>query len=98
MDGLSEENDEIYLQVQPDNLLKALRTAMNAKWIKIKLTKKGTPCLTFEIDLVNNKLVVTLCRSDGMIVVVFFVADTFEHFSSCHSRCPRSRHSFASVE
>ena len=54
MDGLSQENDEIYLQVQPENLLKSLKMAeKSAKWIKIKLTKKGTPCLTFEIDLVQ---------------------------------------------
>ena len=54
MDGLSQENDEIYLQVQPENLLKSIKMAeKSAKWIKIKLTKKGTPCLTFEIDLVQ---------------------------------------------
>ncbi|XP_063425035.1 checkpoint protein HUS1-like [Mytilus trossulus] len=50
MEGVSKEANEIYLEVAPDNIVKALKTASNAKWIKIKLTKKHVPCLTFEID------------------------------------------------
>ncbi|XP_062593869.1 checkpoint protein HUS1-like isoform X2 [Saccostrea cucullata] len=51
MEGVSEEANEIFLEVAPENLMKALKTAQNAKWIKIKLTKKHAPCLTFEVDL-----------------------------------------------
>ncbi|KAL3871154.1 hypothetical protein ACJMK2_039171 [Sinanodonta woodiana] len=51
MDGVSAEDNEIYLEVVPENLIKALRTAQAAKWIKIKLTKKHAPCLTVEVDL-----------------------------------------------
>ncbi|KAI0215352.1 Checkpoint protein HUS1 [Lamellibrachia satsuma] len=51
MDGLSEESNEIYLDLAPDNLLRSLKSSQNAKSIKIKLTKKHTPCLTFEVEL-----------------------------------------------
>lgn len=54
MDGLSEESNEIYLDLAPDNLLRSLKSSQNAKSIKIKLTKKHTPCLTFEVELVRN--------------------------------------------
>ena len=33
--------------------LSALKVSTNAKSVKIKLTKKLSPCLTFEIDLVR---------------------------------------------
>lgn len=55
MEGVSKEANEIYLEVAPDNIVKALKTASNAKWIKIKLTKKHVPCLTFEIDQVGEQ-------------------------------------------
>lgn len=51
MEGVSEEDNEIFLELAPENLLKALKTAQSAKWLKIKLTKKHTPCLTVEVDL-----------------------------------------------
>ncbi|KAH9515175.1 DNA damage checkpoint control protein [Bulinus truncatus] len=51
MEGLSTEANEIYLEVTPDLVLRALKTAHAAKWMKIKLTKKTNPCLTVEIDL-----------------------------------------------
>ena len=54
MEGVSPEANEIYLEVAPDLLLRSLKTAHSARWLKIKLTKKHTPCLTFEIDLVNT--------------------------------------------
>ena len=53
MEGVSEEANEIYLELAPENLVKALKTAQSAKWIKIKLAKKHTPCLTVEVDLVS---------------------------------------------
>ena len=54
MEGVSEEANEIYLELAPENLVKALKTAQSAKWIKIKLAKKHTPCLTVEVDLVST--------------------------------------------
>lgn len=51
LDGLSKEDNEIFLELVPENLLRAMKTAQVAKWIKIKLTKKHTPCLTVEVDL-----------------------------------------------
>lgn len=51
MEGVSAEANEIYLEMAPENLVKALRTGQMAKWIKIKLTKKHTPCITVEVDL-----------------------------------------------
>ncbi|KAL5010696.1 hypothetical protein ScPMuIL_013001 [Solemya velum] len=51
MEGVCQEANEIYLELAPENLVKALKTAQNAKWIKIKLTKKNTPYLTVEVDL-----------------------------------------------
>ena len=56
MEGVSEEANEIYLEMAPENLVKALKTAQSAKWIKIKLAKKHTPCLTVEVDLVSGSL------------------------------------------
>ena len=38
----------------PDNLTRAMKSALNAQAVKIKLTKKHTPCLTFEITLVSD--------------------------------------------
>jgi len=46
-----DENNEIYLEVINENLVRAMRSGQNAQSIKIKLTKKQTPCLTFEIVL-----------------------------------------------
>ncbi|XP_052803387.1 checkpoint protein HUS1-like [Mya arenaria] len=51
MEGVSAEDNEIYLEMSPENLVKALKTAQVAKWVKIKLTKKHAPCLTVEVDL-----------------------------------------------
>ena len=54
MEGVSvSEANEIYLETIPDNLVRCLRCAQNAKSIKIKLTKKQSPCLTFEVELVR---------------------------------------------
>lgn len=52
MEGLGEDCNEIYLEVTPEDIVQALKTGqIAAKSLKIKLTKKLSPCLTFEIDL-----------------------------------------------
>ncbi|CAL1543030.1 unnamed protein product [Lymnaea stagnalis] len=56
MEGVSQEANEIYLEIVPDLILRSLKTAQSAKWVKIKLTKKHTPCLTLEIDLPSGGL------------------------------------------
>ncbi|KAK7092951.1 hypothetical protein V1264_008622 [Littorina saxatilis] len=51
MQGMSAEANEIYVELCPENLLRALRTAQAARWVKMKLTNKHTPCLTVEVEL-----------------------------------------------
>nr|XP_034991604.1 checkpoint protein HUS1 [Zootoca vivipara] len=51
MEGVAAEKNEIYLEVTPENLSRALKTAQNAKAVKIKLTNKHCPCLTVAIEL-----------------------------------------------
>ncbi|XP_020917230.1 checkpoint protein HUS1 isoform X1 [Exaiptasia diaphana] len=50
IEGVDESNN-IFLEMVPENLLRAMKSATNALSVKIKLTKKHTPCLTFEINL-----------------------------------------------
>ncbi|XP_015684676.1 checkpoint protein HUS1 isoform X2 [Protobothrops mucrosquamatus] len=51
MEGVSAENNEIYLELAPENLSRAFKTAQNAKTVKIKLTNKQCPCLTVAMEL-----------------------------------------------
>ena len=53
MEGISSEFNEIYIEVITENLLRALKVSQNAVSIKIKLTKKISPCLTFEVKMVS---------------------------------------------
>ena len=56
MEGVSvTDANEIYLETVPENFVRCLRSAQNAKSVKIKLTKKHTPCLTFEVELVSSR-------------------------------------------
>jgi len=70
MEGVSSEANEIYLEVSPDLLLRSLRTAHAAKWLKLKLTKKHTPCLTMEIDLPSGSTHQRLVVHDIPVSVV----------------------------
>jgi len=56
MDGVNKEHNEIFLEITLENLCRALKSAQNAKSLKIKLTKKQTACLTVEIELVSVNL------------------------------------------
>ncbi|XP_078541976.1 checkpoint protein HUS1 isoform X1 [Lissotriton helveticus] len=51
MEGVSAEHNDIYLELTPENLARALKTAQNAKAVKIKLTNKHCPCLTVAVEL-----------------------------------------------
>ncbi|XP_054979035.1 checkpoint protein HUS1-like [Sorex araneus] len=53
MEGVSAENSEIYLELTSENLSRALKTAQNARALKIKLTNKHFPCLTVSIELLS---------------------------------------------
>ncbi|XP_073237036.1 checkpoint protein HUS1-like [Porites lutea] len=46
-----DETNNIYLELMPENLTRAMKSAASAQAVKIKLAKKHTPCLTFEITL-----------------------------------------------
>ncbi|XP_054863290.1 checkpoint protein HUS1 isoform X2 [Amphiprion ocellaris] len=51
MEGVSPEDNEICLEVTPENLSRALKTVQSAKSVKVKLTKKHCPCLTIAAEL-----------------------------------------------
>uniref|UniRef100_A0A3P8WSG9 Checkpoint protein n=1 Tax=Cynoglossus semilaevis TaxID=244447 RepID=A0A3P8WSG9_CYNSE len=51
IEGVSPEDNEICLEVAPENLSRALKTVQNAKAVKVKLTKKHCPCLTIAAEL-----------------------------------------------
>ncbi|XP_043920824.1 checkpoint protein HUS1 isoform X2 [Protopterus annectens] len=53
MEGVSADNNEIYLELSPENLSRALKTVQAAKAVKIKLTKKHCPCITLAVELVS---------------------------------------------
>lgn len=53
IEGVSPDANEICLEVAPENISRALKTAQNAKSFKIKLTKKHCPCLTLAAELVS---------------------------------------------
>lgn len=56
MEGVAAEHNEIYLELTPENLSRALKTAQNAKTVKIKLTNKHCPCLTVAVELVRAEV------------------------------------------
>ncbi|KAM9701200.1 checkpoint protein HUS1 isoform 1-T1 [Menidia menidia] len=51
MEGVSAEDNEICLELSPENLSRALRTVQTAKSLKVKLTRKHCPCLTVAAEL-----------------------------------------------
>ncbi|CAF0704160.1 unnamed protein product [Brachionus calyciflorus] len=50
-EGKSVEDNTIMLEIQPESLLRALKSSPNMKMVRIKLTKRQIPCITVEIDL-----------------------------------------------
>ncbi|KAK7078500.1 DNA damage checkpoint control protein [Halocaridina rubra] len=59
MEGVTPENNEIFLELQLDKLsrtLNSLKLAQGARTLKIKLTKRHTPCLTLEAELTSGSI------------------------------------------
>lgn len=70
MDGVSPEQNEIFLEVMPENILQALKSAQTAKSVKIKLTKNYGASLTFEIELPTMSSRTRLLTHDVPVTVV----------------------------
>ncbi|XP_059180817.1 checkpoint protein HUS1 [Centropristis striata] len=51
MEGVCSEDNEICLEMSPENLSRALKTVQNAKSVKVKLSKKHCPCLSIVGEL-----------------------------------------------
>ena len=49
-----DERNEIYLEVNMEQLSRALKSTLNAQVVKIKLTKKHGACLTVEVAQVSH--------------------------------------------
>ncbi|XP_003799391.1 checkpoint protein HUS1B [Otolemur garnettii] len=53
MEGVSEELNEIYLELTSEHLFRAVKNARNAASLKLQLTKKRRPCLTVAVELAS---------------------------------------------
>lgn len=59
--GVSEVHDEIYLELSTALLARSLATIKsNVSSLKIKLTNKQIPCLTLEVEQVDESLIFLL--------------------------------------
>uniref|UniRef100_A0A8C6W2V0 Checkpoint protein n=1 Tax=Nannospalax galili TaxID=1026970 RepID=A0A8C6W2V0_NANGA len=70
MEGVSAENNEIYLELTSENLSRALKTAQNARALKIKLTNKHFPCLTVSVELFSSSSSSRIVTHDIPIKVI----------------------------
>uniref|UniRef100_A0A673AMQ2 Checkpoint protein n=1 Tax=Sphaeramia orbicularis TaxID=375764 RepID=A0A673AMQ2_9TELE len=70
MEGVSSEDNEICLEVTPENLSRALKTVQNAKAVKVKLTKKHCPCLTVAAELPTLSSVSRVVTHDVPVDVI----------------------------
>ncbi|XP_077347912.1 checkpoint protein HUS1 [Lithobates pipiens] len=70
MEGVSQEQNEIYLELIPENVSRALKTAQNAKAVKIKLTNKHCPCLTVAVELPSLSLNSRIVTHDIPVSVI----------------------------
>lgn len=53
MSGYAADTNEIYVEVNPEVLLRGLRVpSINAKSVKMKLTNRVGPCMCIEAELV----------------------------------------------
>ncbi|KAH0521453.1 Polycystic kidney disease protein 1-like 1 [Microtus ochrogaster] len=70
MEGVSAENNEIYLELTSENLSRALKTAQNARALNIKLTNKHFPCLTVSVELLSSSSSSRIVTHDIPIKVI----------------------------
>ncbi|XP_046821611.1 checkpoint protein HUS1 [Vespa crabro] len=71
MSGVSEEQNEIYLEFESSMLARSLSSLrLQSKSVKIKLTNKLQPCLTFEIELSSSNVESRQCVHDVPVRVV----------------------------
>lgn len=71
MSGVSEEQNEIYLECESVMLARSLGSfRLTAKSVKIKLTNKIQPCLTIEIELSSTSVELRQCMHDVPVRVV----------------------------
>ena len=55
-----DERNEIYLELNMEQLSRALKSTLNAQMVKIKLTKRQGACLSVEIVQVYNTGLISL--------------------------------------
>lgn len=71
MSGVSEEQNEIYLECESAMLARSLSSLrLQSKSVKIKLTNKLQPCLTFEIELSSSNVESRQCVHDVPVRVL----------------------------
>ncbi|CAK9829107.1 Checkpoint protein HUS1 [Anthophora retusa] len=71
MNGVTEEQNEIYLELEASMLARSLSSLrMTAKSVKIKLTNKRQPCLTLEIELPSLSIESRQCLHDVPVRVI----------------------------
>ncbi|KAM8823325.1 checkpoint protein HUS1 [Spinachia spinachia] len=70
MEGVSSEDNEICLEVMPENLSRALKTVQSARTVKIKLTRKHCPCLTVTAELPSMSSLSRVVTHDVPVDVV----------------------------
>ena len=69
--GKSEEFNEIYMELNTTMLAKSVTSFKTAaKCVKIKLTNKQQPCLTFEIELSSISAESRLCVHDIPVTII----------------------------
>lgn len=74
-----DERNEIYLEIVTDNLVRAMKSAQNSQAVKMKLTRKQTSCLTFEVSLVCfgilmflNTEIRNICIAKSVVSIILF--------------------------
>lgn len=71
MSGVSEQENEIYLEFDASMFARSLNSLRaTARSAKIKLTNKRQPCLTFEIDLSSLAVDTRQCVHDVPVTLV----------------------------
>ncbi|KAM9383938.1 checkpoint protein HUS1 [Pholidichthys leucotaenia] len=70
LEGVSVDQNEVCVEVNPENLSRALKTLHNAKSVKIKLTRKHCPCLTVIAELPTLSSVSRVVTHDVPVDVI----------------------------